>query len=162
VFLHVLHEERGWSVSLISSAITCHFLLSAGIVARLPTLYRRFGLAATTRAGGLAAGLGVLAWALAGDPWQLFPAALLSGAGWALTSGAAVNAMVAPWFERRRPAALSMALNGASVGGVLFAPLWALLISRLGFPLAAVIVGAFVRISVRRPKSAASRRTAEP
>ena len=93
-------------------------------------------------AGGLAAGLGVLAWALAGDPWQLFPAALLSGAGWALTSGAAINAMVAPWFERRRPAALSMAFNGASVGGVLFAPLWALLISHLGFPLAALFVGA--------------------
>jgi hypothetical protein len=33
-FPHVRRETRGWSVSLISSAITCHFLFSAGIVAR--------------------------------------------------------------------------------------------------------------------------------
>ncbi len=129
-------------VALISSAITCHFLLSAGIVARLPALQRRFGLAATTRVGGLAAGLGVLGWAMATQSWQLCPAALLSGAGWALTGGAAINSMVAPWFERRRPAALTIAFNGASIGGVLFAPLWALLIVHLGFPIAALCIGA--------------------
>ncbi|MDB5378001.1 MAG: major facilitator superfamily 1 [Rubritepida sp.] len=148
VFLHVLHEGRGWSVSTISAAITAHFLLSAGIVARLPALHRRFGLVAATRAGGLLAGLGVLAWALAPAPWLLFPAALLSGAGWALTSGAAINAMVAPWFDRKRPAALSMAFNGASVGGVLFAPLWALLIGALGFAGAALLTGATMAAAI--------------
>lgn len=142
VFLHVLHEGRGWPVSIISAAITAHFLLSAGLVARLPALHRRFGLVAATRAGGLLAGLGVLAWALAPGPWWLLLAALPSGAGWALTSGAAINAMVAPWFDRKRPAALSMAFNGASVGGVLFAPLWALLIGALGSSGAAALVGA--------------------
>jgi MFS family permease len=129
---------------VISTAITCHFLFSAGIVARLPAFHRRFGLVATTRVGGLASGLGVLAWASARDPWQLFPAAILSGAGWALTSAAAINAMVTLWFERRRPTALSMAFNGASLGGVMFAPLWALLIVRLGFPAAAACIGAIM------------------
>jgi MFS family permease len=148
IFLQVLHESRGWPISLISAAITCHFLVSAGIVVWLPVLHLRFSLAATTRAGGLAAASGVLAWALAGDPWQLFPAALLSGVGWALTSGAAINAMVTPWFDRRRPAALSIAFNGASVGGILFAPLWSLLIPRLGFPLAAAFVGAVMTAAV--------------
>jgi MFS family permease len=142
VFLHALHEGRGWPVSTISAAITVHFLLSAGIVARFPDLQRRFGLVVTTRAGGVLAGLGVALWATAPAAWLLFPAALVSGAGWALTSGAAINAMVAPWFDRRRPAAISLAFNGASVGGVLFAPLWALLIARLGFPAAATLTGA--------------------
>jgi hypothetical protein len=96
----------------------------------------------TTRAGGVLAGLGVALWATAPAAWLLFPAALVSGAGWALTSGAAINAMVAPWFDRRRPAAISLVFNGASVGGVLFAPLWALLIARLGFPAAATLTGA--------------------
>jgi MFS family permease len=148
VFLHTLHERRGWSVSLISAAITCHFLLSAGIVARLPALHRSLGLVAATRAGGLAAGAGLLAWALATEPWQLFPAALLSGTGWALTSGAAINAIVAPWFDRRRPMALSMAFNGASVGGVLFAPLWVLFIAGLGFGGAAALIGAVMAVAV--------------
>jgi hypothetical protein len=142
VFLHSLHEIRGWAVTTISAAITCHFLFSAGIVARLPALHRRFGLVVATRAGGLASGVGVLAWACVAEPWQLFPASLLSGMGWALTSGAAINAMVAPWFERRRPAALSLAFNGASVGGVLFAPFWAILIGQIGFPWTAATVGA--------------------
>ncbi|MBR0650634.1 MFS transporter [Roseomonas terrae] len=144
VFLHVLHDGRGWPVWVISAAITWHFLLSAGIVARLPALHRRFGLVAATQAGGVLAGLGVVAWALAPAAWMLFPAAVLSGAGWALTSGAAINAMVAPWFDRKRPMALSMAFNGASVGGVLFAPLWALLIGGLGFPAAAALRGAIM------------------
>jgi hypothetical protein len=141
IFLHILHESRGWSVLSISAAITCHFLLSAGIVARLPALHHRFGLVAATRVGGIAAGLGVLAWAEATEAWQLFPAALLSGLGWALTSGAAINAMIVPWFDRRRPTALSLAFNGASVGGVVFAPLWMLLIARFGFGGAATLLG---------------------
>lgn len=141
VFLHILHEGRGWPLSTVSAAITCHFLLSAALVARLPGIHRRFGLVAATRMGGVLAGAGVVAWALAPAPWLLFPAALVSGAGWALTSGAAINAMVAPWFEAKRPAALAMAFNGASVGGVVFAPLWAVLIAEAGFPLAALLVG---------------------
>ncbi|HTZ79637.1 MAG TPA: MFS transporter, partial [Stellaceae bacterium] len=71
----------------------------------------------------------------------LFAATILSGAGWAMTGGAAINAMVSPWFRRRRPAALSMAYNGASVGGVVFSPLWVAAIAALGFPLAAALVG---------------------
>jgi len=96
----------------------------------------------------VATGVGVFTWALATEPWQIFPAALLSGTGWALTSGAAINAMVAPWFERRRPAALSMAFNGASIGGVLFVPLWALLIVQLGLPRAAAVIGTIMAIAL--------------
>jgi len=146
IFLQILHKDHSWPVSLISGAITCHFLLSAGIVVRLPILYQRFGLASVTRAGGVAAGVGAVGWAFATEAWQLYPAALLSGVGWAFTSGAAINAMVAPWFNRRRPAALSMAFNGASVGGVLFAPLWAFLIARIGFA-AAVTTVAIVMVT---------------
>jgi len=36
-------------------------------------------------------------------------AALVSGAGWVAIGAAAVNALVAPWFNLERPAALDMA-----------------------------------------------------
>jgi predicted MFS family arabinose efflux permease len=49
--------------------------------------------------------------------------------------------MIARWFERDLPKALSLAFNGASVGGVVFAPLWVALISQIGFPMAALAVG---------------------
>ncbi len=142
VFLYAVHEQRGWPVALVSAAVTCHFLLGAAAVANLPALHRRFGLVAVTRAGGIAAALGALGWALAREPWQLFAATLLSGAGWAATGAAAINAMVSPWFARRRPAALATAYNGASVGGVLLSPLWVALIGGLGFAGAAAAVGA--------------------
>jgi hypothetical protein len=74
-------------------------------------------------------------------PWQLFPASVLSGCGWAATSGAAIIAMVTPWFDRRRALAIGHALNGASVGGVVFAPLWVTLIAAVGFAQAAATVG---------------------
>jgi MFS family permease len=140
IFLETLHSTRGWPVSLISAAITVHFLFGALIVANLATLHRRFGMSVVTRVGGVLTALGLLGWALTCEPWQLFAAALLSGAGWGMTSGAALNAMVSPWFVRRRPAALSMAFNGASIGGVIFSPLWVALIAGLGFPWAASVV----------------------
>ena len=141
VFLFAVHEARGWSIPLVSAAVTCHFLLGAVVVANLPAIHRRFGVPGVTRLGGLLSGAGVLGWALAAAPWQLFAATALSGAGWAMTGAAAINAMVSPWFIRRRPAALSTAYNGASVGGVVLSPLWVLLIATVGFPATAALVG---------------------
>ncbi len=148
IFLETLHSTRGWPVSLISAAITTHFLFGALMVANLATLHRRFGMAAVTRAGAVLTALGLLGWALAREPWQLFAVTLLSGAGWGMTSGAALNAMVSPWFGRRRPAALSMAFNGGSMGGVIFSPLWVALIAGLGFPWAASCVAAAVVVTL--------------
>jgi MFS family permease len=141
VFLQVLHAEHGWSISLISSAITTHFCVSALTVAFLSNAYSRFGLSATTRFGVAATALGVLGWAVAASPWSLFGAAILTGAGWATASAAAINVMVVPWFERRRPTALAHALNGMSIAGILFVPLWMGLISHIGFAAAAAAIG---------------------
>src|SRR5690606_28306416 len=66
----------------------------------------------------------------------------------AMTSGAALNAMVSPWFERRRPAALSMAFNGASLGGVVFSPLWVALIAAMGFGPAVMAVAAAMLVVI--------------
>jgi MFS family permease len=148
VFLHSLHETRGWSISVISAAITTQFVLSAGIIAYLSDIHHRFGVATTTRAGVVLLALGTAGWAFAAVPWQLFVASLVTGAGWAMTSGAAINAMVTPWFERRRSAALSHALNGASVGGVVMTPLWLALISCFGFPSAVALLGTLMLVLI--------------
>lgn len=142
VYLHALHAREGWSLSLISAAITLHFLASAAMVGHLARAHARFGVVAVTRAGAVASALGAMGWALAEAPWHLVPAALLTAAGWSAHSGAAINAILSPWFDRRRPAALSLAFNGASVGGVAFTPLWAGLIGWLGFGWAGVAVAA--------------------
>jgi Uncharacterised MFS-type transporter YbfB len=80
----------------------------------------------------------------------LFAASVVSGCGWAATSGAAIIAIVTPWFEQRRALALGHALNGASFGGVVFTPIWVMLIAKLGFVLAAVVFG-IVALAVLGP-----------
>jgi len=140
--------RNGWPVSLVSAAVTVHFLAGAVVVANLPALYRRFGLASITKAGAIASGLGVCGWAWAQVPWQLFAATLLSGAGWVAMSAAAINAIVAPWFDRQRPIALSTAYNGASIGGVVFSPLWVAAIASLGFGLAAILIAVVTTVVV--------------
>jgi hypothetical protein len=148
VYLHAVQEARHWSVALVSSAVTVHFLIGAVVVANLPALYRRFGLPVVTKSGAIALALGVLGWAMAREPWQLLPATLLSGAGWVAMGAAAVNAIIAPWFVQKRPAALAMAYNGASIGGVVFSPLWVLAIASFGFPMAAAIIGAVMIVAI--------------
>lgn len=148
VYLHAVQEVRHWSTVLVSSAVTLHFLTGAVVVANLPALYRRFGLPAVTKAGAVALALGVVGWSVAHEPWQLMAATLFSGAGWVAMGAAAVNAIVAPWFVRKRPAALSMAYNGASIGGVVFSPLWVVAIDGLGFPTAALVIGGGMVLSI--------------
>ena len=124
VYLQAIQENTGWPVTLISTAVTTHFVIGAVVVANLPTLYMRFGVPVATKAGAISLAIGILGWASATAPWQLFVATLFSGAGWAAMGAAPVNAIVSPWFVRTRPAALSMAYDGASIGGVVFSPLW--------------------------------------
>jgi hypothetical protein len=141
IFLHAVRESRGWSLALVSTAVTVHFLIGAIVVANLPKLYRSFGVPAVTKTAALSLGTGITGWAMAHEPWQLFAATLLSGAGWVAMSAAAINAIVSPWFIRTRPAALAMAYNGASIGGVVFSPLWVAAIGLMGFPVAAAVIG---------------------
>src|SRR3954471_16467233 len=89
VYLHAVRDTRGWSLTLVSTAVTAHFLIGAIVVANLPKLYGGFGVPAITKAAALSLGAGTSGWALAQEPWQLFAATLLSGAGWAAMSAAA-------------------------------------------------------------------------
>lgn len=140
--LHLLNERRGWSVATISAAISWHYLLSAGIIVYSAEIHARFGLWRVTAIGAALLGLGALGWVSATEPWQLFLAAIVSGAGWAATSGAAVNAMVMPWFRAKRATAISLAFNGASVGGVVPVPLFIWLEGTIGLvPATLVLAG---------------------
>lgn len=148
VFLYAVVAQTGWPVVMVSAAVTVHFLFGAGVVANLPRLYRLLGVPVVTVTGAALLATGTLGWALAAQPWQLFLAALASGAGWVAMGAAAVNALIAPWFSLHRPAALGMAYNGASLGGVIFSPLWIALIAGIGFVPATLAIGGVMVVAV--------------
>lgn len=141
IYLQTVVERTGWAVPLVSSAVTLHFLVGAVVVANLPRLHRAIGVPRTTTLGAIVSALGTYGWAVSDTPSQLFLSAVVSGAGWVALGAAAVNALIAPWFIVRRPAALGMAYNGASVGGLVFCPLWVWLIATFGFAQGAAAVG---------------------
>src|SRR4051812_12791148 len=45
--LPYLQSERGWTVAMISAAITAHFLVSALVVSVMPEIHRAIGLRGT-------------------------------------------------------------------------------------------------------------------
>lgn len=141
IYLAEVISRTGWSLELVSTAVTVHFLFGAIVVANLPRVHARVGLAASITMGAVCTALGVFGWAVASQPWQLFVAALVSGSGWVMMGAVAVNAVIARWYAAGRPSALAKAYNGASIGGALFAPLWVALIQALGFSAAAMLVG---------------------
>ena len=147
VYLHAVREARGFSLGVVSSAVTVHYLAGAIVVANVPALYRRFGLPAVTIAAAILLSAGVAGWAIAAAPWQLFAATVVSGAGWAAMGAVPVNAAVSPWFVRARPAALGTAYNGASFAGLIFSPLWVVA------DLAAGLSGSRPRSLARSPSS---------
>ncbi|MGO4514986.1 MFS transporter [Terriglobus sp. 2YAB30_2] len=146
VYLEVVRQTRGWPVALISGAVTLHFVVGLLIIPGLPSLHRRFGLPAVTFIAALCMASGVLGWALARTLLQLYVAALLTGAGWSALGAVAITDIVAPWFVTKRPLALGVAFNGGSVGGVIFSPLWVILIHRIGFIPSALTVGTIMVI----------------
>jgi Major Facilitator Superfamily len=148
VYLHAVREARGFSLAVVSTAVTVHYLAGAFVAANVPALYRRFGLPAVTVAAAALLAAGICGWAVAQEPWQLFVATLVSGAGWAAMGGVAVNAIVSPWFVRTRPVALGTAYNGASFAGLIFSPLWVFAIALIGFPAAATAIGVATIVTV--------------
>src|SRR5260370_26339984 len=74
IYLQAVRDSRGWSLPLVSAAVTAHFLFGALVVARLPGLYLRYGLPAVPQAGVLAPPGALSGCAVPLEPQQLFVA----------------------------------------------------------------------------------------
>jgi predicted MFS family arabinose efflux permease len=134
VYLAELHQLRGWPTSLISTATTFFYLFGAVLVAFISEAMRSFGPRNCLLGGVVAM---AAAAALIGEvtaPWQLYAVNALLAFGWAGTSLGAITNTLGLWFDRKRGMAISLALNGASFGGIVGVPLLVAAIGRLGFP----------------------------
>ena len=67
------------------------------------------------------------------EPWQLFAAYFVMAIGWMLASVGALTNVAGLWFFEKRGLAISLALTGASFGGIILTPLMVEAISRWGF-----------------------------
>lgn len=133
LYLVALHDDHGWSPGIISTAITFYYVIGALLVMQVGDAIHRLGARIVVLTGIVAMALGVAALTFLRQPWQLYLAALIMIPGWAAMGGGSINTLVAQWFDRRRGMAASLALSGATCGGLLFAPAFAWAIDSWGF-----------------------------
>jgi MFS family permease len=165
VYLAELQRLNGWPAALISGASTLSFLLANTFATFTSELVARLGPRRLVLLGiaALAASMTLLAWATA--PWQVYVAFILMSLGWIGMGVVVIATVVSLWFVRRRGLAISLALTGASSGGVVVTPLLVLLVERFGFATAmltavmvAVLVPALLPGSARRQPPVRPRR----
>jgi len=138
VYVATLQRLHGWSAAAVSAPVTVYYVAGALLTMVIGGVYGRFGPRAVVIAGSVAMAIGLIMLGVVSRPWQLYPAFLIMALGWGSMSGAAINIILAPWWERRRGLAVSLAFNGATLGGVIVAPFLIPLVAALGFPRALV------------------------
>jgi MFS family permease len=162
IYLVAVNTLRGWPTSGLSSAITAYYVLGATLLFFwVGPFFERYGPRKVVVVGTIAMACGVVLLAFVTQPWHVYAAFAVMSVGWAAMSGAAINIIIAPWFDSRRGVALSWAMNGASAGGIIIAPLLTFLVARFGFAFAIASVSASmlatlipVAIVVLRPRRA--------
>src|SRR3989454_4381804 len=138
VYLASLQRLHGWSASTVSAPVTVYYVAGALLTAATSGLYERLGPRTVVIGGSIAMVSGVAALGIVARPWQLYPVFLVMSVGWGAMSGAAINIVLAPWWQRRRGLAVSIAFNGATLGGVIVVPALIALIAAVGFRRATV------------------------
>jgi len=112
IYLVALKARHGWSIAELSSIITTYYVLGASFLfCGVGSLFELYGARKVLIVGIVALGIGLVFLTWIARLWQAYMAFALMSVGWATMSGAAINIVVAPWFERRRGLALSWALN---------------------------------------------------
>src|SRR3982075_2502179 len=118
VYLAELHRLHGWPASLISAATTFYYLFGAVLVAFVSEAVRAVGPRNCLLGGILALAAAAVMMGQVTSPWQLYAANALLVFGWAGTSLGVITNTLGLWFDTKRGMAISLALNGASFGGI--------------------------------------------
>lgn len=170
VYLAELHRLHGWSTASISSATTAFYLLTAALVVSISDAIAGLGPKRVMLFGGCCFGIAVALLAVIAELWQLYVAYLIMAIGAASMHVGSISNVIGLWFDRRRGLALSLALNGASSGGILVTPLLVLAIAHYGFTAAmlsaavlfAVVLLPIVALCIDRPVSSTTASSASP
>jgi MFS family permease len=150
VYLAELHRLYGWPASLISAGTTFFYLFGAVLVVFVSDAIRRFGPRNCMLAGVVAMAAAAASIGQVTAPWQLYLADALLAFGWAGTSLGVITNTLGLWFDKKRGMAISLALNGASFGGVAGVPLLVVAIGRFGFS-SAMAIAAIIMLVLMIP-----------
>jgi MFS family permease len=159
VYLVVLKDRFSWNNTQVSAAITVYYLVAAVIIMSSAKWFEHYGARKVVATGIIAMACGAAGLGLVSQQWHVPIAFLALSVGWAFMSGAAINIIVAPWFDRRRGLAVSLALTGSGLGGIVVVPALLAIRERYGFPTSVYVLSAAMLLialpavlAVLRPK----------
>jgi MFS family permease len=150
VYLAELQRLHGWPASLIAGASTATYILNGVLVIFTSNALARFGVRRFVLFGVATLALAIVMLALAREPWQVYAAYLMMSFGWLGLGLVTIPTIIAKWFTKKRGLAISLALNGASFGGIVVAPALVLLIGHTGFT-PAMLIAAAVMVAILVP-----------
>jgi MFS family permease len=148
VYLAELHRQHGWPTSLISTATTFFYLFGAVLVAFISEAVRSFGPRNCLLGGVVAMAAAAVLIGEVTAPWQLYAVNALLALGWAGTSLGVITNTLGLWFDKKRGMAISLALNGASFGGIVGVPLLVAAIGSFGFSAAMMAAAATMLVLI--------------
>src|SRR5260370_40443899 len=102
IYLVALQQRHGWPTADIASAITTYYLLGATLMLFAGGVFERFGARCVVSAGATAMACGALLVTFVSRPWHVYAAFAVMSFGWAAMSGAAINIIISPWFDKPR------------------------------------------------------------
>ncbi len=132
LILDPLREQFGSSKGAISSAITLLFLISAMAGPIVGEQVDKHGPTRALIFGSFIMGLGFVFLSRSNLLWQLFAVYFLMGIGQSATHSIPTSTVIANWFIRKRGIAMSIAMTGLSIGGIIVIPLASQAIQRWG------------------------------
>src|SRR5688500_16505540 len=150
VYLAELTRLHGWPPSLISGASTATYLFNAVLVIFTSNALARFGSRRVVLFGVASLAAAIVLLALAREPWQVYAAYLMMSFGWLGLGLVTIPTIISQWFTRKRGLAISLALNGASFGGIVVAPALVGLIALTDFT-KAMLIAAAVMVAILVP-----------
>jgi len=140
VYLHTISQTHHWSIGLVSSALTLSFLVNASVLSFVGSAIAKHGPRLVMALGAAVMAAGFVAMSQISEIWHVYASFALMGLGWSCLSTTAITSSLAPWFERHQGRAVSTAMLGASIGGMVGVPILLALIAWLGFNKAMIIV----------------------
>jgi MFS family permease len=144
VYLAELTRLHGWPPSVVAGASSAAYLFNAILVIFNHNALAYFGVRRFVLFGVATLALAIVLLAFAREPWQVYAAYLTMSFGWLAMGLVTIPTLIGQWFHRKRGLAISLALNGASFGGIVVAPLLVLLTGIAGFQTAMLVAAAIM------------------
>ena len=142
----VLEQQFGWSRAQLSLAFSLTRAEGTIMGPLAGYLVDKVGPRRMVLSGLLVMGVGFLLFSRVNDLWQFYGAFVLASMGAGFGTWLPMMTVLNHWFQKRRSLAMSLAMEGFALGGVLVIPVLAWSIDpgepdRLGWRLTAAVIG---------------------